>query len=186
MLSLGTKAPEFSLRDVVSEKMVGLDLFPNADAYVMAFICNHCPYVIHIRDCFSKLGNEALDRNVGFFAISSNDASNYPADRPEKMAEEAKIAGYRFPYLYDETQAIAKAYQAACTPDFFVFDSNLRLAYRGQFDESRPGNGKIVSGESLRKAIHAICSGQPATAMQAPSLGCNIKWIPGNAPDYFG
>ena len=186
MLSLGTEAPRFSLPDVVEGSIVKLDDFPQAKAYLVAFVCNHCPYVINLRSRFSFLGNKALDEGVAAFAISSNDVQNHPDDSPEKMAEEALEAGYRFPYLYDETQGVAKAYKAACTPDFFLFDAELRLAYRGQFDDSRPGNGKPVTGVDLQAAIDNVMAGKPAPKPQVPSLGCNIKWKSGQAPEYFG
>ena len=185
MLTLGTEAPSFSLPDVTKDSTVTLDENSTATAYVVAFVCNHCPYVIHLRKEFASLGNEALAQGCEVFAISSNDVDNYPADSPQLMAEEAKENGYAFPYLYDETQDVAKAYKAACTPDFFLFDSNRKLAYRGQFDDSRPGNGKIVTGASLRDAVDAVLKGMTVPSPQVPSLGCNIKWKPGNAPDYF-
>jgi peroxiredoxin len=186
MLPLGTKAPEFSLPEVVGGTIVNLSDFSQANAYLVAFVCNHCPYVINLRNCFATLGNGALDQGVAVFAISSNDVENYPDDSPKNMAPEAIEAGYRFPYLYDETQVVAKNYRAACTPDFFVFDSELSLVYRGQFDDSRPGNGKNVTGEDLQAAIDAAIKGTPMPEPQIPSMGCNIKWKAGNAPDYFG
>ncbi|SVC91388.1 uncharacterized protein METZ01_LOCUS344242, partial [marine metagenome] len=186
MLPLGTKAPEFSLPEVVVGTIVNLSNFSQANAYLVAFVCNHCPYVINLRKCFATLGNAALDQGVAVFAISSNDVENYPDDSPKNMATEAIEAGYRFPYLYDETQVVAKTYRAACTPDFFVFDSELSLVYRGQFDDSRPGNGKNVTGKDLQAAIDAAIKGTPMPEPQIPSMGCNIKWKAGNAPDYFG
>ena len=186
MLPLGTLAPGFSLPDIVGNSIVNLESFSQSKAYLIAFVCNHCPYVINLRERFSSLGNAALDEGVAVFAISSNDAQNYPDDSPEKMAKEALTAGYRFPYLYDETQEVAKAYKAACTPDFFLFDADLRLAYRGQFDDSRPGNGKPVTGADLQKAMDNVVTGEPAPTPQVPSLGCNIKWKSGKAPEYFG
>ena len=185
MLPLGALAPGFSLPDVVGNSIVNLESFSQSKAYLIAFVCNHCPYVINLRERFSSLGNAALDEGVAVFAISSNDVENYPADSPENMALEARHAGYRFPYLYDETQEVAKAYRAACTPDFFVFDDELRLAYRGQFDDSRPNNGKAVTGINLQEALDAIIESKPCPEPQIPSLGCNIKWKPGNEPEYF-
>ncbi|MFP6900126.1 MAG: thioredoxin family protein [Opitutales bacterium] len=186
MLPLGTEAPRFSLPDVVDGSMVNLDDFPQAKAYLVAFVCNHCPFVINLRARFASLGNRALDEGVAVFAISSNDVQSHPDDSPDNMAAEARGAGYRFPYLYDETQKVAKAYKAACTPDFFLFDSELRLAYRGQFDDSRPSNGKPVTGADLQAAIDNVVAGEPAPKPQVPSLGCNIKWKSGQAPEYFG
>ncbi|HLH55258.1 MAG TPA: thioredoxin family protein, partial [Verrucomicrobiae bacterium] len=145
----------------------------------------HCPYVKHISAGLAALARDYLPRGVAIFGISSNDATHYPADSPEKMAIEAKAAGYLFPYLYDETQAVAKAYRAACTPDLFVFDAEKALVYRGQFDDSRPGNGLPVTGKDLRAALDAVLGGRPAPHAQKPSIGCNIKWKPGNEPDYF-
>ncbi|MBG29675.1 MAG: thioredoxin family protein [Opitutae bacterium] len=186
MLPLGTLAPKFSLPNVTDNSTINLENYSQSKAFVIAFVCNHCPFVIHLRDRFSSMGNEALENGVAVFAISSNDVENYPQDSPEKMATEARDAGYRFPYLYDETQEVAKAYKAACTPDFFVFDSSLHLAYRGQFDDSRPNNGKAVTGIDLQTAIDAVLRDEPAPEEQIPSLGCNIKWKVGQEPDYFG
>ena len=184
MLPLGTKAPGFSLPDT-NGTPVSLEDFPDALGLVVIFMCNHCPYVKHIRAGLAQLARDYLPRGVAMVGISSNDVTNYPADSPVKMAEEAKSAGYLFPYLYDETQAVAKAYRAACTPDFFVFDQDKALVYRGQFDESRPGNGIPVNGKDLRGALDAVLSGRPVSPHQKPSIGCNIKWKPGNEPDYF-
>lgn len=185
MLALGTQAPDFQLPDIHGN-LVQLSDFASAPALVVAFICNHCPYVKHIRDGLATFGGDMNDRSVAMIAISSNDAVNYPDDSPAKMAEEVRAAGYPFPYLYDETQAVAKAYRAACTPDFYLFDKDRRLVYRGQFDDSRPGNDAPVTGNDLRAAVDALLSGQDVTADQKPSLGCNIKWKAGNEPDYFG
>ena len=151
----------------------------------MVFICNHCPYVKHIRTGFAELAKEYQGKGVGVVAINSNDFVNYPDDRPEKMAEEIKQIGYTFPYLYDESQKVAEAYRAACTPDFYLFDRDRLLVYRGQFDDSRPGNGRPVTGADLRAALDAVLAGRPVPGNQRPSLGCNIKWKRGNAPDYF-
>lgn len=184
MLPLGTTAPDFRLPDV-NGKIVSLDQYTGKSALLVMFICNHCPFVKHIRSQLAALGNDYTKRGVGIIAISSNDAQLYPDDGPAKMIEEARAAGYQFPYLYDESQAVAQAYRAACTPDFFLFDRNHRLAYRGQLDDSRPGNGVPVTGSDLRAAIDALIQGQPIAPAQKPSLGCNIKWKPGNEPDYF-
>jgi peroxiredoxin len=183
MLPLGTKAPAFTLPDVAG-RQISLSDFPDALAVVVVFMCNHCPYVRHLRNGLAQLAREYSPRGVGIVGISSNDVSKYPADSPAKMAEEAKSAGYLFPYLYDETQAVAKAYHAACTPDFFVFDQDKVLVYRGQFDDSRPGNGVPVTGKDLRAALDAVLVGKPIDPNQKPSIGCNIKWKPGNEPDY--
>lgn len=185
MLPLGTPAPDFQLPDP-SGKAYSLADFPGAKALVIAFICNHCPYVKHLRSGLAALGREYQPRGVAIVGISSNDVERYPADSPARMAEEAKAAGYTFPYLVDESQAVAKAYRAACTPDFFVFDGSRRLVYRGQFDDSRPGNNRAVTGRDLRNALEAVLAGRSVDPHQTPSLGCNIKWKPGNEPDYFG
>jgi peroxiredoxin len=184
MLALGTAAPKFKLPDPAG-KMVSLDDFKGATALVVAFICNHCPYVKHIRTQFAAFAKEYQARGVGVVAISSNDVENYPDDAPDKMAEEIKSAGYTFPYLYDESQQVAKDYRAACTPDLYVFDQGQRLVYRGQFDDSRPKNGRPVTGADLRKAVDAVLAGREVDANQRPSIGCNIKWKPRNAPEYF-
>jgi peroxiredoxin len=185
MLPLGTKAPDFRLPDTTG-KTVSLADFKKAKALLVAFICNHCPYVKHIREGLAQLGRDYMSRGVAMVGISSNDVENYPQDSPRKMAEEAKAAGYIFPYLYDETQDVAKAYRAACTPDFYLFDGEQRLAYRGQFDDSRPGNNVSVTGKDLRAALDAILAGKPVPSNQKASIGCNIKWKPGNEPEYFG
>jgi peroxiredoxin len=185
MLPLGTKAPNFRLPDT-SGKTVSLAEFANAPALVVVFMCNHCPYVKHIRNGLAQLARDYASRGVAVVGISSNDAVNYPADSPSKMAEEAKSAGYIFPYLFDETQEVAKAYRAACTPDFYLFDQEHRLVYRGQMDDSRPGNNVPVTGKDLRAALDALLAGKPASPQQKPSMGCNIKWRPGHEPDYFG
>jgi len=184
MLPLGTTAPEFRLPDI-SGKIVSLADFQGSPALLIAFICNHCPYVKHLRGGLAQLARDYNARGVAVAGISSNDTANYPADSPAKMAEEARAAGYIFPYLFDESQDVAKAYRAACTPDFFLFDRDRQLAYRGQFDDSRPGNGLPVTGKDLRAALDAILAGRPASPNQKPSIGCNIKWKPGNEPDYF-
>ena len=184
MLPLGTSAPAFSLPDV-NGRIVTLADFEGKPGLLVMFLCNHCPYVKHLREELARLAREYQARGLGVVAIMSNDVANYPDDRPEKMREEATAWGYTFPYLYDETQAVAKAYRAACTPDFYVFDAARRLAYRGQLDGSRPGNAVPVTGEDLRRALDAVLTAAPVPAEQRPSLGCNIKWKPGNAPDYF-
>lgn len=175
MLPLGTAAPDFTLPDTVSGKPVSLgDL--DARAYLIAFICNHCPFVKHIRAELARLGHDYQPKGVALIAISSNDVANYPQDGPDLMKKEAKDAGYSFPYLYDETQQVARAYSAACTPDFFVFDADKKLAYRGQLDDSRPGNNKPVTGADIRAALDALLAGKNPSETQKPSIGCNIKW----------
>jgi peroxiredoxin len=184
MLPLGTQAPGFQLPDT-NGKTVSLTDFRGSAALIVCFICNHCPYVKHLRSELARIAREYQQKGVGVVAINSNDAANYRDDSPQRMAEEVITAGYTFPYLYDESQAVAKAFRAACTPDFFVFDRDFALVYRGQFDDSRPGNGVPVTGKHLRAALDAILSGQPIPKDQKPSIGCNIKWKPGNEPDYF-
>lgn len=184
MLPLGTVAPDFRLPDP-DGKMVALSDFKNAPALLVLFICNHCPYVKHIRAGLADLGREYQKRGAAIVAISANDVANYPQDAPDKMKEEARSAGYTFPYLYDDSQAVAKAYKAACTPDIFLFDKDRKLAYRGQFDDSRPGNGKPVTGKDLRAALDAVLARKSVPEPQTPSVGCNIKWKTGNAPAYF-
>ena len=184
MLPLGTKAPDFRLPDP-SGKAVALADFKNAPALLVIFMCNHCPYVKHVREGLAKLARDYRLRGLAVIGINSNDVANYPGDSPEKMAEEATSAGYIFPYLYDETQAVAKAYRAACTPDLYLFDKDQRLVYRGQLDDSRPGNVVPVTGKDLRAALDAVLGGKPVPAAQKPSIGCNIKWKPGNEPEYF-
>jgi len=184
MLELGTQAPDFILPDTTG-KQTSLSDFSGKGLLVI-FMCNHCPYVIHLRDALAKLAKEYQAKDLAVVGINSNDASNYPADSPEKMAEEVATQGYTFPYLYDESQAVAKAYKAACTPDFFLFDGNHKLVYRGQFDDSRPRNEAPVTGADLRSAIDALLNGETISTAQTPSMGCNIKWKDGNAPDYFG
>jgi len=184
MLPLGTTAPDFTLPDT-NGKTVSLANFKDKPALLVMFICNHCPYVKHIRTGLAQLARDYLPRGVGIVGINSNDVANYPNDSPAKMKEEAKSAGYLFPYLYDESQAVAKAYRAACTPDIYLFDKGLKLAYRGQFDDSRPGNGIPVTGKDLRAALDAVLAGKPVSPNQKTSMGCNIKWKEGNEPDYF-
>jgi len=184
MLPLGTGAPDFALPNVDGRTVTLADAAGPRGTLVM-FICNHCPFVKHVADQLAALGRDCLPRGIGVVAISSNDVSSHPADSPEQMVHEAEERGYVFPYLYDETQEVAHAYHAACTPDFFLFDGDRKLAYRGQLDASRPGNDVPVTGADLRAAIDALLSGHPVPAEQRPSLGCNIKWKPGNEPAYF-
>jgi peroxiredoxin len=185
MLPLGTKAPDFSLKNV-DGKTVKLADFEKAPALLVIFMCNHCPYVKHVADALAKLASDYLAKGVAVVGINSNDVANYPADSPEQMAAEVKQRGYKFPYLFDETQDVAQAYRAACTPDFYVFDKEQRLVYRGQFDASRPDSGIPVTGADLRAALDAVLAGKKPVAEQRPSIGCNIKWKSGGAPDYFG
>ncbi|WED44409.1 thioredoxin family protein [Legionella cardiaca] len=176
MIPLGTQARQFSLLDVVSGTKVSLNNTWNSKATVIMFICNHCPYVKHINKELAKLARDYSAKGVSFLAINSNDVEAYPDDSPENMKKTAIEQNYSFPYLYDETQEVARAYQAACTPDFYIFDANLSLVYRGQFDDSRPGNTTAVTGEHVRSALDSLLSDQPVTVEQKPSLGCNIKW----------
>jgi peroxiredoxin len=184
MLSLGTKAPGFSLPDTRG-KSVSLADFDEARALVVIFMCNHCPFVKHIVDDLVRFVRSYQGKDVAFVAINSNDVDNYAEDRPERMAELAKQKGFTFPYLYDATQEVAKSYRAACTPDFFIFDSDRRLVYRGQFDESRPGNDVPIAGSDLKAALDALLAGERVPEEQKPSMGCNIKWRAGNEPEYF-
>lgn len=176
MLPLGTKAPNFELFDTVSKKQLHLQQLKGKQATVVMFICNHCPFVIHINPALVQMAKQYADQGVHFIAISSNDAKNYPQDAPEKMTEHAKENQYPFVYLYDETQEVAKAYDAACTPDFYVFNGDLNLVYRGQLDDSRPGNGLEITGLDLRHAIDCVLNKAENTKLQKPSIGCNIKW----------
>jgi peroxiredoxin len=180
MLSLGTSAPEFRLPDP-SGKIFSSGDVAGARALLVVFMCNHCPYVKHIQAKFTEIAKEYQAKGAAIVGINSNDAENYPDDRPEKMAEEILSAGYTFPYLYDESQSVAKAYRAACTPDFFLFDRDRRLVYRGQFDDSRPKNGLPVTGNDLRGALDAVLAGRAVPAAQKPSVGCGIKWKPQGA-----
>lgn len=184
MLPLGTTAPDFKLPDT-NGKVVSLSDFKNAPALLVLFICNHCPYVKHIRAGLAQLARDYTSKSVAIVGISSNDVENYPDDSPARMKEEVKSAGYIFPYLYDETQAVAKAYRAACTPDIYLFDKGQKLVYRGQMDDSRPNSGVPVTGKDLRAALDAVLAGKPIPPNQKASVGCNIKWKAGNAPDYF-
>jgi peroxiredoxin len=185
MLPLGTKAPDFSLVNV-DGRTVSLADFNGAPALLVVFMCNHCPFVKHLAAALTKFAQEYMQKKVAVVGINSNDVASYPADSPEQMVHEAEDQGYTFPYLYDETQEVAKAYRAACTPDFFLFDRDQRLVYRGQFDSSRPDNGVPITGADLRAAVDAVLAGKTPSDKQMPSIGCNIKWKPGNEPDYFG
>jgi len=184
MLSLGTPAPDFRLPDTAG-RVVSLADFAGRPALLVIFLCNHCPYVIHLRAGLARLARDYAARGVAIVGINANDPERYPADSPDRMAAEVKVAGYVFPYLFDATQEVAKSYRAACTPDFFLFDADRRLVYRGQFDDSRPGNGKPVTGRDLQAALEAVLAGHAPLAAQQASIGCNIKWLPGNEPDYF-
>jgi peroxiredoxin len=185
MLPLGTPAPAFELTDVVSGQTISLDTFAGSKALVVMFICAHCPFVKHVQQELANLGRDYVTRGVGVLAISANSAETHPQDAPEHLKAMAQSLGFTFPYCYDETQAVAKAYTAACTPDFFVFDEDKKLVYRGQLDDSRPSNGLPVTGADLRAALDAVLAGQPVSPQQKPSIGCNIKWKPGQAPSYF-
>lgn len=176
MLALGTQAPNFTLTDTVSSTPMNLTDCKGENGTVLMFICNHCPFVKHVDEGMIALANDYLTKKIGFVAISSNDVENYPDDSPELMKKTAEELGYPFPYLYDETQEVAKAYDAACTPDFYIFDKDLKLVYRGQLDGSRPQNGIPVTGEDMRAALDAMLNGEPIVELQKPSLGCNIKW----------
>ncbi|QDV68279.1 Putative peroxiredoxin [Rosistilla carotiformis] len=184
MLPLGTPAPSFSLPDTEG-KLVSTSDFANSRALLVIFLCNHCPYVKHVAPELARLTAEYAAKGVATVGISSNDVENYPDDSPEKMIEEKAAQGYAFPYLYDADQSVAKAYRAACTPDFFVFDGQQKLAYRGQLDDSRPKSDIPLSGSDLRDALDAVLSSAAAPEPQKPSIGCNIKWKAGNEPDYF-
>ena len=185
MMSLGTKAPEFKLTDTVSGQPVSIGDFDDKSALLVMFICNHCPYVQHVRDELARLGRDYQDSDLAIVAISSNDVEAYPTDSPEAMKTEAETYDYRFPYLYDEDQSVAASYAAMCTPDFFLFDRDRSLVYRGRLDGSRPGTDVPVAGEDLRAAIEGTLAGEPVPDEQHPSMGCSIKWKPGNAPAYF-
>lgn len=185
MAPLGMQAPDFTLPDAHG-KSHSLSDFREAPALLVAFICAHCPYVVHIRKEFAAFAREYQSKGLAVVAVAANDVAQYPQDGPEGMAREAEEAGYTFPYLFDETQGVAKAYRAACTPDLFLFDGDRKLVYRGQFDDSRPGSGIPVTGKDLRGAADAVLEGRPVPKEQRSSIGCNIKWKPGNAPDYFG
>lgn len=191
MLPLGTPAPGFSLPDVTTGRSVSLADFAGKDALLVIFLCAHCPYVVHVQPELARLARDYAGKGVGIVAITANDVAQYPEDAPEPTAAMARAAGFAFPVLFDESQAVAKAYTAACTPDFFLFDAARRLAYRGQLDASRPGRGPdrpgggALDGADMRAALDAVLAGQPANPEQRPSIGCNIKWKPGNEPAYF-
>jgi len=176
MLPIGTKAPDFNLVNTIDNGMVNLQDAKGEKGTVIMFICNHCPFVVHVNPMLVEIANTYANKGIGFIAISSNDVINYPQDGPDLMKAHAKENNYPFPYLYDETQEVAKAYDAACTPDLYVFDSDLKLVYRGQLDDSRPGNGIPVTGKDLKHALDCLLQGKENTALQKPSIGCNIKW----------
>jgi thiol-disulfide isomerase/thioredoxin len=185
MLPLGTRIPDFVLTNAVDDKPVSPRDYAGRNAMLVMFICNHCPFVKHVKDELGRLAAEYEPRGLAIIAINSNDVEAYPQDRPDRMKDLALEENWRFPYVLDDTQEVAKAFRAACTPDFFLFDHQQRLAYRGQLDDSRPSNGMPVSGRDLRAAIDAVLSGRPAAGEQKPSIGCNIKWRAGNQPEYF-
>jgi peroxiredoxin len=185
MLAIGTQAPDFDLPDP-DGRQYSLEDFADAKVLVVAFICNHCPFVKHLRKELAAFAREYAAKSVAVVAVNANDITTHPADAPERMRDEIREQGYVFPYLFDASQDVAKAYRAACTPDFFVFDQARELAYRGQFDGSRPGSGVPVTGKDLRAALDALLAGRQPDAEQTPSIGCNIKWRAGNEPDYFG
>jgi peroxiredoxin len=184
MLPLGATAPPFDLPDVVTGQRYSLGSFAAKTGLLVMFICRHCPYVVHVEHELAKLGQDYQDTNLGIIAISSNDPINYPDDAPPRLREMAVRLGFTFPFCHDETQDVAKAYRAACTPEFYLFDQDRRLAYHGQLDDSRPGNNKPVTGRDLRSAIQAVLTGKPVDRNQRPSIGCSIKWKPGHAPSY--
>jgi peroxiredoxin len=186
MLALGTEAPDFSLLDVVSGDKVSLSDYAEKTGVLVMFICNHCPYVKHVRSELAQIGRDYADSGIGIVAISANDPEVSPGDAPEMMKEEAETQGYVFPYLFDETQEVAAAYTAMCTPDFFLFDSDRKLVYRGRMDESRPDSGIPVTGKELRAAMDAVLAGDSVADEQLPSMGCSIKWAEGRQPAYFG
>jgi peroxiredoxin len=184
MARLGTQAQDFSLVNV-DGRTVSLTDLAESPALLVIFMCNHCPFVKHLADALAQFAAEYMEKGLAIVGINSNDVANYPADSPEQMVREAEERGYPFPYLYDETQEVAKAYRAACTPDFFLFDRDRRLVYRGQFDDSRPDSGRPITGADLRAAVDAVLAGRKPNEEQLPSIGCNIKWKPGSEPEYF-
>lgn len=186
MLPLGTPAPAFDLQDVASGKALSLETFKGKKGLLVMFICQHCPFVKHVEDELGRIGQDYVPKGIGILAISANSIETHPQDDPDNMREQIKRANFNFPYAYDATQKVAKNYTAACTPDFFLFDSGFKLAYRGQLDDSRPGNDKPVNGKDLRAALDKIIAGESIPPDQMPSIGCNIKWIPGKEPAYFG
>lgn len=184
MLPLGTRAPDFSLPDGRG-KVHSLAQLRGPNGLVVVFLCNHCPFVIHLATALARFAGECETQGVGVVGINANDVARYPADHPQKMIEMEQRSGWNFPYLYDQTQQMAQSYRAACTPDFYLFNGDLELAYCGQFDDSRPGNGKVATGVDLHHALEAMLAGEPPLASQRPSSGCNIKWKPGNEPLWF-
>ncbi|MDH4152752.1 MAG: thioredoxin family protein [Nitrospira sp.] len=184
MLPLGSTAPPFVLQDVVTGQRYSLDSFVGKTGLLVMFICRHCPYVVHVEQELARLGHDYQDKDLGIVSISSNDANSYPDDAPPKLKEMAVRLGFTFPFCHDETQEVAKAYCAACTPEFYLFDRDRHLSYHGQLDDSRPGNNKPVTGHDLRAAIQAVLAGKPVDGTQKPSIGCSIKWKPGHAPPY--
>ncbi|MDJ0532329.1 MAG: thioredoxin family protein [Xenococcaceae cyanobacterium MO_207.B15] len=186
MLALGTKAPDFALADVVSGDTISLGTFADKKALLVIFMCRHCPFVKHIQQELAKLGKDYANESLGIVAISANDVEKYPDDSPENLKQMAQELGFNFPVCYDATQEVAKAYTAACTPDFFLFNQTQELVYRGQLDDSRPSNNLPVTGQDLRNAISNLLADKPIPSEQKPSIGCNIKWIPGKEPSYFG
>jgi peroxiredoxin len=184
MKELGTRAPDFHLPDAVSGQIISPAVFASKKALLVMFICRHCPYVEHVKEELARIGVDYGEKDVGIVAISANDAIQYPDDAPERLKEMAVEVGFTFPLCYDESQATAKAYAAACTPDFFLFDANRTLVYRGQLDDSRPGNDEPIDGHDLRAALDALMADKAVSPQQKPSLGCNVKWKPGNEPDY--
>ena len=185
MLDLGTKAPNFQLPDTVSGETISLETFADKKGLLVMFICQHCPFVKHIKSELARIGKDYVEKGLGVVAISSNSVETHPDDAPENLKAMAEEEGFNFPFCYDETQEVAKAYTAACTPDFFLFDRDRTLVYRGQLDDSSPGNDEPVNGKDLRAAIENVLADQPVNPEQQPSIGCNIKWAPGNEPPYF-
>ena len=186
MLPLGTTAPDFQLPDVVSGETISLATFADSKSLLVMFICQHCPFVKHVQEELAQIGQDYKNQPLGMVAISANDVANYPNDSPEKLRQMSQQLGFNFPLCYDETQEVAKVYTAACTPDFFLFDADRKLVYRGQLDDSRPSTDTPVTGKDLRQAIDDVLAGKMVDLEQKPSIGCNIKWKPGNEPDYFG
>jgi peroxiredoxin len=186
MLALGTTAPEFHLPNVVSGETISLATFSGSKALLLMFICQHCPFVKHVQSELAKIGHDYGNRPLAIVAISANDVANYPDDSPQKLKQMAQELNFNFPVCYDESQSVSKSYTAACTPDFFLFDGSSKLVYRGQLDDSRPSNDVPVTGQDLRQAINAVLEDREIDFEQKPSIGCNIKWRPGNEPDYFG
>ncbi|MGA7229116.1 MAG: thioredoxin family protein [Acidimicrobiia bacterium] len=185
MLQLGTKAPDFTLRDTITGNLVSMSDYAGKKGLLVMFICNHCPYVQHVRNELARFGADYQSRDLGIVAISSNDPDVYPEDSPTAMKDQARKFGYTFPYLFDDDQSVAAAYTAMCTPDFFLFDDDRALVYRGRFDESRPNSGLPVTGADLRAAVEALLADHPIDEDQKPSMGCSIKWKDGNQPAYF-